>query len=228
MIRIKVFGQKGRMASLIREEVISQDGFSLDHDDIDVGIDFTHASCLKNHMNLQKPLVIGTTDLSPQDMEMLLEFSKIQKVFYSPNMSLGIAALKLAFKSAAEMLHNTHVPEIHELHHGFKKDAPSGTALMIANYIKELDLGWTTLKNYQENPLRAPDDIGISVNRGGMGYSSHTVSLIGQHDMIELKCKNWNSKIYAQGALKAGSFLMNLKQKYGFYTMDDLISSFHK
>ncbi len=228
MIRVKVFGDKGRMSALIRDEVMIQEGFSLVHEEMDVGIDFTHASCLKNHLQFQKPLVIGTTDLSDDDMKMILEFSKIQKVFYSPNTSLGIAALKHALKSTAEMLHKTHVPEIHELHHGLKKDAPSGTALMIARYLQDLDLGWTNTKDYQENPRRTSNDIGISVNRGGMGYSAHTVSFISETDMFELKCHNWNPKVYASGALKAASFLMNLKEKTGFYTMDDLLTSFQK
>jgi 4-hydroxy-tetrahydrodipicolinate reductase len=193
-------------------------------DNWDVGIDFTHASLLKSHMNFSKPLVVGTTDLSQNDMQELLNFSKNQKVFYSPNMSLGVESLKRALKSAAQMLQNTHVPEIHELHHGLKKDAPSGTALMLAGFVKDLNLGWDQEKDYQKEPLRTSKDIGISVNRGGSGYSSHTVSLIGNSDMLEIKYHNWNPSIYAQGALEAAFFLNQLNRPLGFYTMEDLLS----
>ena len=93
---------------------------------------------------------------------------------------------------------------------------------MLANFIKNLGFGWDTSKDYQQNPQREKNDIGISVNRGGKGYASHTVSLIGEGEMLELKYHNWDSSIYAKGALRAAEFLNNLEGKTGFYTMEDM------
>lgn len=226
MIPVKVFGIKGRIACLIREEIKQSEIFTLEDDMPDVLIDFTHDVLLEKHIDeacrLGKPLVVGTTDLSSNSMQRLLQLSKQQKVFYSPNMSIGIFALKRSLEIAARILSSTHSPEIHELHHSLKRDAPSGTALMLADFIKSLDLGWNETKDYQKEPVRNMNDIGISVSRGGQGYSSHTVSLIGNGNMLELKYHNWNSRIFAQGALKAAEFLVNIQKKSGFYIMEDL------
>jgi 4-hydroxy-tetrahydrodipicolinate reductase len=208
MIYVKVFGKNGRIAQLIDQQISKSLEFSLENTTPDVLIDFTHVSLLEDHIRqaiqIQKPIVIGTTGLSPQDMDFLKSASTRIKIFYSPNMSTGIEAMRRAMNLVSPLFqdHNAH---IHELHHKFKKDAPSGTALMLA-------------QSLQDNA-----DIGMSFARGGSGYNTHTVSFIGDDGMFEIKYHNWNPETYAIGALRAAKFLTDLDTAYGFYTMKDLI-----
>ncbi len=227
MIQVHVFGKSGRIANLIRCEIRSGTDFSLASDFSDVYIDFTHQSKFKEHLSKaiedKKPIVIGTTGLNEDQFIFMEKASLLTKVFYAPNMSFGIEVLRRTMTLAAKMLDYDHDVEIHELHHKFKKDAPSGTAISLAKEIQGLKLKWHKIKNYQETPVREDGDIGVSVSRGGEGYNAHTVSFISQDGMLELKYHNWDSSAYAKGALECAKFLMNIKDKTGLYSMKDLV-----
>lgn len=226
MINVHVFGNSGRISRLIQHEAQRDSYFHLTQEIPDVYIDFTHESKIKEHLEKalenKKSIVIGTTGLSEEQFALMEKASLEIKVFYAPNMSFGVEVLRRTMVLAAKMLEQDHDIEIHELHHRFKKDAPSGTALSLAKTIQDLNMKWDTIKDYQETPVRKENDIGISVGRGGEGYNAHTVSFIDQDGMLELKYHNWNPSVYARGALECAKFLMNIKEDKGLYSMKDL------
>lgn len=223
-MQIKVYGQNGRMAKVIREEIEQQSDCFLNQDHPEVIIDFTHDNLLQRHIleALTKglPLVVGTTNLSNKSIDALEALSKKLPVFYAPNMNPVIHLMKKLIQDAMSTLAKTHVPEIYELHHGKKEDAPSGTALWLSKSLEPF--GITKTQDYQTHPLRAPSNVGMAVSRGGKGFSIHNVSFMGESDMLEIKHSNWNSRIFAQGALQAAAFLIQVGSP-GLYNMEDLL-----
>lgn len=195
--------------------------------DADVIIDFSHPSAFEgifefaNKRNI--PIIEATTGLSKEQRAALSEYSKTLPVFFSANMSLGINLLINLAKRAASVLENNFDIEIIEKHHNQKIDAPSGTALAIADALSE------TLKNPPEyvydrhsvRKKRAANEIGIHSLRGGSIVGEHEVIFAGLDEVITLGHQATSKEVFAVGSINAAKFMKG--KPAGMYDMNDLI-----
>ncbi len=192
----------------------------------DVIIDFSHPSNFQNILNFAKtrkiPIVVSTTGLSDEQRQELLNAKDEIPVFFSANMSLGINLLISLSKQAAKILDKTFDIEIIEKHHNQKLDAPSGTALAIADAIKET-LSHETEYVYDRHSVRKKRDkneIGLHAVRGGTIVGEHDVLFAGPNETITISHSAQSREVFAQGAIRAAEFLKG--KPAGFYSMDDL------
>ncbi|HHW01520.1 MAG TPA: 4-hydroxy-tetrahydrodipicolinate reductase [Thermoanaerobacterales bacterium] len=171
----------------------------------------------------QIPLVVGTTGFGDEHKKMLQETSKSIPVFVSHNMSLGVFLLVTLARQAARVLDDCDI-EIVERHHNQKIDAPSGTALMIADAIKEVrqDAEYV-FGRAEKNRKRQKNEIGIHSIRAGNLVGEHTVIFGGEDETIELSHTLTSRRVLAAGALRAAKFIA--VQSPGYYTMADLVES---
>ncbi len=195
----------------------------------DVLIDFSHPSafsdittyCVANKI----PLVMATTGLSSTQIETLSNISIEIPVFFSANMSMGINLLIEMAKTAAAFTEGTFDIEIIEKHHNKKLDAPSGTAIAIANGINSaLSQPKTTVYDrtgYRKE--RNKNEMGIHAVRGGTIVGEHTVLLAGRDEVIEIKHEAMSRDIFASGAIKSAHFIKG--KPAGLYSMQDIIKS---
>lgn len=193
----------------------------------DAIIDFSHPACFDGIVNYcrktKTPLVMATTGLSDNQREELNELSKECAVFFSANMSLGVNLLVSLVRKAAALLEDNFDIEIIEKHHNQKIDAPSGTALMIADEIAD------SLKNAPEyvydrhcvRKKRARNEIGIHAVRGGTIVGEHDVIFAGNDEIIEINHKAMSKEIFAVGSLKAAQFIKGKTE--GMYSMKDVV-----
>ena len=171
--------------------------------------------------------MIATTGLSAEQKEQLAEAAKEIPLFFSANMSLGINLLISLAKKAAALLEESFDIEIIERHHNQKIDAPSGTALAIADGISEV------LKNppeyvYDRHSVRRKrkkNEIGLHAVRGGTIVGDHEVLFAGNDEVIELKHSAASKEVFAVGAVKAAKFLAG--KRPGMYSMTDLVEELH-
>ena len=172
------------------------------------------------------PLVICTTGLPPALMEDVHKASEKVAILQSANMSLGINLLVNMVARAAPLLAGAGFDvEIIEKHHNKKVDAPSGTALALANSVNEA-LGNTMEYTYdrsQERKKREAKELGIHAIRGGTIVGEHSVIFAGSDEVIEFKHQATSKEVFAVGALKAACFIKG--KAPGFYTMQDLINN---
>lgn len=195
-------------------------------EDIDVIIDFSNPSLFDNLLNFATskkiPLVMCTTGLSKEQKEKLNDASKIISVFFSANMSIGINLLINLAKKASTFLGDDFDIEIVEKHHNQKVDAPSGTALLIADSINSVipkkDYVYDRHSKYE---ARKKSEMGIHSIRGGSISGEHTVIFAGNDEIIEIKHTALSKKVFGNGAIKAAIFLHD--KQAGMYTMDDLV-----
>ena len=173
------------------------------------------------------PMVICTTGLSDAQIVNLREASEQVAVFRSGNMSLGInLVMKLLRDAAKTLCPNGFDPEIVEMHHRRKLDAPSGTAVMLADSIKEATggrYGTYTYGRSDRREKRDPDEIGISSVRGGTIVGVHDVIFAGEDEMIEIRHTASSRAIFAKGAISAAKFLA--QKGPGLYDMSDVIEA---
>ncbi len=193
----------------------------------DVMIDFSNPSLLPSLLQYAQinktPLVLCTTGYNASQVEMLTRVSKEIPVFYSGNMSIGINLLIELAKTAAKVLGNSFDIEIIEKHHNQKIDAPSGTALMIADGISSVlnkNVNYM-YDRHSQRKKRETSEIGIHSIRGGTIVGEHEVLFAGQHEVITLSHSAQSRRILAVGALNAALFLT--KQKPGLYNMSDML-----
>lgn len=197
-------------------------------EDFDVIIDFSVKeavdSLLAFAVEKKKALVLCTTGLSETQLEKIEEAGRTIPILQSGNMSLGINVLEELLRIAAGKLYQEGFDvEIVEAHHRRKKDAPSGTALMLEKAVEE-SIGQALEKVFQregQNRPREKDEIGMSSVRGGTIPGVHEVLFAGEDEVIKLEHTAYSRKIFAKGALSAAFFL--LKQKPGRYTMGDVL-----
>lgn len=195
----------------------------------DLLLDFSHPDSLHNIINFcindGIALVVATTGLSPTHYELLKQAATKIPVFQSANMSLGVSLTAELCKNAAKALAGDFDIEIIEKHHNEKKDAPSGTALMLAKEINNaLHEPMEFIYERAESGKRKPNEIGICSVRGGTIPGEHTVIFAGKDEIIEIKHTALSRKIFAEGTLKAIKFIVN--KEPGFYNMNDLIKEF--
>lgn len=195
----------------------------------DVVIDFSHPSCLDALLSYCKrrnlPVIIATTGLSAEQKEKMQEVSNEIPVFFSANMSLGINLLISLAKKATKLLEGNFDIEIVERHHNQKIDAPSGTALAIADAIDET-LSYPAEYVYDRHSVRRkrkPTEIGIHAVRGGTIVGDHEVIFAGNDEVIELKHSAYSKEVFAVGAIKAAKYMK--AKGAGMYDMNDLISA---
>ena len=190
----------------------------------DVLIDFSHHTAIADVLNYAKKVgcaaVIGTTGHTAEEKELIFAAAKEIPVFYSGNMSLGIAVLCRLAKQAAAFFPDADI-EIVEVHHTRKVDAPSGTAHMIFNAIKEVR------PNAYENCGRAgegkrtKDEIGISALRMGNVVGIHEVHIVTPTQSLTLKHEAITRGMLADGAVDAARFMLG-KPK-GLYNMENIL-----
>lgn len=192
----------------------------------DVIIDFSHPSNFSNILAYAKknnlPIIMATTGLSDKQRNELKEASAEIPVFFSANMSLGINLLIKLAKDATKILQKDYDIEIIEKHHNKKLDAPSGTALAIADAIAETmesDAKYT-YERHSVRKQRDKEEIGIHAVRGGTIVGEHEVIFAGTDEVITLAHSAASREVFAQGAVRAALF-MHGKPK-GYYSMDDL------
>lgn len=195
----------------------------------DVVIDFASAkavdSLLTYCLDKKLPVVLCTTGLSEEQLVKVKEASKEIAVLKSANMSLGVNLLIKLLKESAPVLGNAGFDiEIVEQHHKMKKDAPSGTALALADAINEsMDNRYSYV--YDRSPrseARRENEIGISSVRGGTIVGIHDVIFAGEDEVITLNHTAYSRAIFAKGALSAAAFLAG--KEAGFYDMQDVIA----
>lgn len=195
----------------------------------DVVIDFASAkavdSLLTYCLDKKLPVVLCTTGLSEEQLVKVKEASKEIAVLKSANMSLGVNLLIKLLKESAPVLGNAGFDiEIVEQHHKMKKDAPSGTALALADAINEsMDNRYSCV--FDRSPrseARRENEIGISAVRGGTIVGIHDVIFAGEDEVITLNHTAYSRAIFAKGALSAAAFLAG--KEAGYYDMQDVIA----
>lgn len=196
----------------------------------DVIVDFSNASAVDDLMDHceanSTPVVMCTTGLSEAQLERVKVLSTKVAVLRSANMSMGVNTLLNLVKTAAGILADAGFDiEIVEKHHSQKLDAPSGTAIALADAINEaLDNKYNYI--YDRSGRRAKRDkseIGISAVRGGTIVGEHEIIFAGTDEVIEFKHTAYSRQVFARGALQAAKFLS--KQTSGLFNMQDVISA---
>jgi 4-hydroxy-tetrahydrodipicolinate reductase len=193
----------------------------------DVMIDFSNPAALDKivayAIKNSVPAVVATTGLSQEQIDSLKAAAKYVPIFFSPNMSLGVNLLVGLVKKAAEILYEGFDIEIIEKHHNQKIDAPSGTALVLADAICSVlpDKMECTSGRSNKNQKRKKNEIGIHAVRGGTIVGEHQVIFAGTDEIVELRHSAQSKEIFAVGAIRAARFLKD--KPNGFYTMKDLI-----
>ena len=194
---------------------------------IDVIIDFSVPKAtfkvLEYAEKEKTPIVIATTGFSNDELEKIEELSKEIPIFRSANMSLDINLMAEIVKKVAKVLQDTDI-EIIETHHNRKIDAPSGTAILLADAINEV---LENKKEYDFNRMqkrepRNKNEIGFSSIRGGNIVGEHTVAFFGENETLEIKHTSYSRQVFVEGAIKAVRFLIT--KENGLYDMNDLIN----
>lgn len=248
-VRIFLSGCQGRMGRVISEIAAASDDlqivagsdintspacafpvFSDPRDcnvDFDVVVDFSNTAALPQLFAMigQRccPAVICTTGLSDQLKADLAELSLSAPIFQSANMSLGINLLISLARQAASLLYPGFDIEIVEAHHNQKLDAPSGTALMIADEVNASLGGQMNLvcDRSQVRQKRDKKEIGMHAIRGGTIVGEHTVLFAGPEETLSIHHSAQSRSVFARGALAAARFMAG--KPAGMYSMQDLL-----
>lgn len=193
----------------------------------DAIIDFSHFSVINDlidyALQTRTPAVICTTGLDEETNLRLKKASEKVAIFKSGNMSLGINLLMKLAQMSTKFLEDSFDIEIIEKHHNKKIDAPSGTALMLADCIKKASKKDRTYNYGRQgnNAKRKLDEIGIHSIRGGSIVGQHDILFAGIDETIELKHTAQSKKVFAKGAITAAMFIQN--KQPGYYNMNDII-----
>lgn len=198
--------------------------------DADVIIDFSAASCVDALLDYcvkkQIPVVLCTTGLNQEQLLKVDECAQKVAVLKSANMSLGINLLQSLIKEATKVLTEAGFDiEIVEKHHNLKKDAPSGTALALADSIREVlpqEYEYVYDRS-RRNTQRPKKEIGISAVRGGTIVGDHDVIFAGEDEVITLSHRAYSKAVFGQGAVQAAKFLAG--KPAGKYDMRDVIAA---
>ncbi|WP_456403120.1 4-hydroxy-tetrahydrodipicolinate reductase [Hydrogenimonas sp.] len=197
-------------------------------DSCDAAIDFTvpeaTEALLRAAIERPRPLVIGTTGLSEAQYALLKEASEVMPILYATNMSAGIALLKKLVQMTAETLGDFDI-EIVEQHHRYKKDAPSGTALTLAEFAAKgrgLDLQKVRVSCRDGmTGERSRDEIGVMAIRGGDVVGRHTVGFYNDGEFLELNHTATSRETFSKGAVRACKWLAG--QPAGLYDISDAL-----
>lgn len=248
MTRIILNGANGKMGKVIQSVVAGRsdceivagvdrntqsEGFpvydSIDkvQENADVVIDFTNPVLIDGLLDYSErtgtPLVIGTTGYDNKQKKQIEDAAENSAVFFTYNMSLGINLLANLAKKAADVLGSDFDIEIVEKHHNQKIDAPSGTAIMLADAISE-EFNEPLKYEYDRHSKRekrGKNEIGMHSVRGGTIVGEHEIIFAGRDEIITLSHSARSKEIFAVGAVNAAVYMNGKKQ--GLYSMKDLI-----
>ncbi len=193
----------------------------------DVIIDFSHPDCMDKVADYcaatGTALVMATTGLSAEQVDKLNKLSESVAVFRSANMSLGINLLIDLVKKAAKLLEGDFDIEVVEKHHNQKIDAPSGTALMIADAMTEVldNKPEYVYDRHSVRKKRGSDEIGIHAVRGGTIVGEHEVIFAGNDEIIEIKHTAMSKEVFAVGSIRAAKFIAG--RQPGMYSMQNML-----
>ena len=194
--------------------------------DADVIVDFSHhtavAEVLANAQALGCAAVIGTTGHTREEKELILDAAEKIPVFFSGNMSLGIAVLCRLASQAAAVFSDADI-EIVEVHHNRKVDAPSGTAKMLFEAVKKSRPELTEHCGRAGEGKRLPNEVGISSLRMGNVVGIHEVHICTPSQTLTLRHEAGNRGMLADGAVDAARFICG--KKPGLYNMEDLLNA---
>ena len=196
-------------------------------EEADVLIDFSAPAGIEELLysakNRELPLVLCSTGYSPEQLQHINLMKDELAILRSANMSVGVNTVIKLLKLATEVLANDYDIEIVEKHHNRKKDAPSGTALALADAINEvLDEKYEYCYNRSNrSEARPKKEIGISAVRGGTIVGQHDVIYAGLDEVIEIRHTAYSRAIFAKGAVRAAKFLAG--KPHGMYDMSDVI-----
>lgn len=249
MINLLINGCNGKMGQVIAKEVFKTSDITVvaGVDKIDLGDNkfpvYSDANLIKEHIDViidfsvpvatmkilefakqnKIPIVLATTGLSDEQIKIIEDTSKEIPIFRSANMSLGINLMIKLICEAASALGKDYDIEIMEKHHKNKIDSPSGTALMMADSMKEvLDKDvYYEFNRHDKREKRNDNEIGIHAIRGGNVVGSHSVMFFGENESLEITHDVTSRTVFAEGAIKASKFIIN--KEHGLYSMKDLI-----
>lgn len=200
--------------------------WKLVEEDADCIIDFSnHAgteALLRYATEKGIPTVIATTGHTPEELERIAKAAELIPIFHSANMSLGIALLVELAKMTAKSFPDADI-EIVEKHHNRKLDAPSGTALLLANAIKEVREDAAFVLGRSGQAKRQPEEIGIHAIRMGNIIGEHEVIVGTDSQTITLKHEAHSRSLFAEGAIAAAAFLIG--KPAGMYDMKSMVSA---
>ncbi len=180
----------------------------------DVVVDFTSPGATRDHAVACAAkgvaLVVGTTGLSDADRRALEGAAKHVPVVYSPNMSVGVNVMLKAAADLARALGEDYEIDILEAHHRMKKDAPSGTALRLAEVLAQARGGNAPLRHARQGMIgeRPREEIGLAVLRGGDVVGEHTVFFFGEGERLELVHRAASRDQFARGAVRAAQWIV--------------------
>ena len=224
LIRERLSGEIAGLVSLDGEEGVAKTGAELGKVEADVVIDFSHHSAAPEVIAYAKSIgaaaVIGTTGHTPAEKQLILDAAKDIPVFYSGNMSLGIAVLCKLAAQAAAFFPDADI-EILEIHHNRKVDAPSGTARMLYDAIKAVRPEAVDHCGRAGEGKREKNEIGIASLRMGNVVGVHEVHIHTQSQSLTLRHDAGSRGMLADGAVDAARFMVG-KAK-GLYTMAELL-----
>lgn len=251
MIKAGVFGASGRVGRLLLEDLRFEEGISLScvyiRNELDFSIDpsvlvtndmatFLKASdvvidfslpdatqsMLESALEHPTPLIIGTTGLDTHQVNLLRDASESMPILYATNMSLGVAMMNKLVHMASKTLEGFDI-EIVEQHHRHKKDAPSGTALTLAESAargRDLDLDKVRISGRNGNiGERTKDEIAVMALRGGDIVGRHTVGFYNDGEFIELNHTATSRNTFSKGAIRAAKWLHGKER--GLYSIAD-------
>jgi 4-hydroxy-tetrahydrodipicolinate reductase len=195
----------------------------------DCVIDFTRPEGSIAHLQIARDLgramVIGTTGFSATEKSTIVEASGAIPIVFAPNMAVGVNAVFRLLEVAARILNDGYDVEVLEMHHRYKVDAPSGTALRMGEVVaRELGRDLDSCAVYGREGVtgeRKAETIGFSTLRGGDVVGDHTVMFAGLGERIEITHKSGSRMPYALGALRAVRFLAD--KRSGLFDMQDVL-----
>ncbi len=248
MKKIILYGANGKMGHVIRNIVAADkdceivagidknteaadfpvySDFNSIKEEADVIIDFSNPALLNSLLEYSAakkiPVVIATTGFDDDQKKQIENAATENGVFFTYNMSLGINLLATLAKKAVDVLGNDFDIEIIEKHHNQKIDAPSGTALMLADAIcEEIDKPMKyEYDRHSKREKRSKNEIGMHAVRGGTIVGEHEIIFAGRDEIITLSHSARSKEIFAVGAVNAAKYMVG--KGAGLYTMKDLI-----
>ncbi len=216
------------VAAMIDKKAFPDDGIYSDINDFggsaDVIIDFSnHSACenlLKYAVEYKIPVVIATTGHTDCELQLIKDSAEKIPVFFSSNMSLGIAALCRFTKCLSSLFPDANI-EIVETHHNSKKDSPSGTALTIAEEIKSVRPASIVNCARCGVAIREENEIGIHSIRLANVVGEHEVIISNGRETMRIKHEAHSRSLYAEGAIAAAEFIQ--ERKSGLFSVKDII-----
>ena len=194
----------------------------------DIIIDFSNVAVLEKLLKFSTehkiPAVLAVTGYNDEQIAAIKKASEVIPVFFTANMSLGVNLLCSLIKKAAAILSDDYDIEIIEKHHNQKLDAPSGTALMLANAVNGIfdDKYTYEYDRHSKRAKRQKNEIGIHSVRGGTIVGEHDVIFAGRDEVITLSHQATSKEVFATGAIKAAKFIYG--KNAGLYDMNDILN----